>query len=677
MSGVATALGAAAYAASFAALALAAFVPAQSWLPSRSRLGLRLLATLTGQLVLTAILVQGLGLAGLLRPGLYLAASLLAGAAALVVGRPLRPLKGFAALLGRSFRLLATAPGPLLGPATLLGLFYLGCRFFALPTDVDALANHASLVAAWVQSGRVGLGDSRWNYPLVWEYQFAPGCLLLRSDLLTIVPALLAALALFLVLRELARELGLAGLPARLAALLLLTSPVVWREALKADPAFALAQLLGLLAVLRARRGARGAFWLLQLALFLIFGAKASGFFYGALLLGAYLWARRGQPRPEGHAGRLVLALLMQAAAAAVQLRNLATFGNPMYPLQWRLGPFLIFDGPSDPSGTAILDRAGQAETWQAFAGGAGVAAGLEWPLLLLLLVVAGVKAAATVGRRLAGGRPARRGTAFAVVAAAAWLLWLIFAATPWVLGLAPGVSTYLANGQSLRFAIAPLGLTYLLAAAGLDAARRRFARTWSPPAAHALTLGCLVLAVFKWRGVGLGEGGAAWLWPLGAVWLLLAAAPPLRRAWRRLAATSRRKARVGLVASGALVASAAAGIYLRRVETYRDTSWTPAYREVIQAVAELPEDAAIAVNDERALFRYLLYGKNFTHQLVPVELGRQGDRGEVPAEIPGLYFFTGPRREDLEPAITKLEARGWRVVARPADRRGAFFVRR
>ncbi len=135
-----------------------------------------------------------------------------------------------------------------------------------------------------------------------------------------------------------------------------------------------------------------------------------------------------------------------------MQLRNLLTFGNPMYPLQWRLGPFLLLDGPSDPSGTAILDHAGQAETWRAFASGAGVAAGLEWPLLLLLLMVAAAEAASVAGRWL-GQPPARaKGRRSRPRCARDWspaacLLWLVFAATPWVLGLAPGATGFPGQG--------------------------------------------------------------------------------------------------------------------------------------------------------------------------------------------------------------------------------------
>ncbi len=58
------------------------------------------------------------------------------------------------------------------------------------------------------------------------------------------------------------------------------------------------------------------------------------------------------------------------------------------------------------------------------------------------------------------------------------------------------------------------------------------------------------------------------------------------------------------------------------------------------------------------------------------VELGRFGDRGEVPAEIDYLYFFVGTRPNDLAPAIANLEQRGWRVLARPTDGRGVLLRR-
>lgn len=670
----------AAYLLSCHALGLAAWALADALLPRSSRVSLRLLATLAGQMALTAVVVQTLGLVGLLRAPLLVGVCLLAGGAAAYLRRERRPLRSFARLLGEAFRLWLVAPGWVLGPLTLVVLALLGDAFFALPRDVDALAMHGPLIAEWVGSGRVGF-DSRWSYPLVWEYQFVPGYLLLRSDALVLVPGLSALAGLLLALRELARRLHLGGRAAHLAALLCVASPVLWRESLKSDPVFAMAQLLGILAIERASRGGRGSFWLLQLALFLVLGTKASGFFYAGLLgvlwlavwLAAWLAAgrRRAERRPWGAllARGLLFTLAFQATAAAVQARNLIEHGNPMYPLLWRLGNIVLLDGPSDAAGTSLLEAAGRRETWAALYAGGRIAAGPEWPVLLLLLAACGGYAL-YAGGRIAGGRQraSRRGLTFLALLAAAGLLWASFAATPWVLALAPGSTLYLSSGQSLRFAIAPLGLSYLVAAALLQhlLGRRIFGL--------ALPAACLMLVLGKWHGFGVYTLSWTGLGQLLAAW----AAAALAIAAGRLALRPARPAlRAALRAAPAALALAGLVLYAKHVEVFHRPSWIPAYREVWTTVwNEVPAGSVIAISDSRTLFRYVLYGPRFENRLEPVQLGRLGDRGEVPAGVRYLYFFVGPRRAELEPAIANLGARGWRSLAIAGDGRGALLVR-
>lgn len=673
----------AAYAASAYALGLAAWVLADAALPPSSRPGLRLLATLAGQMALTAMVVQTLGLLGLLRAPLLVAACLLAGGVATYARRERRPLRAFPRLLGQVLRLWLASPGWLLGPLTLALLALLGDAFFALPRDVDALSMHGPLIAEWVASGRVGL-DSRWNYPQCWEYQFVPGYLLLRSDALVIVPGLSALAALLLALRELARSLRLGGHAAHLVALLCVASPVLWRESLKSDPVFAMAQLLGIVAIERASRGGRGSFWLLQLALFLVLGSKASGFFYAGLLgvlwLAVWLAAgrRRGEGKPAGAllARGLIFTLAFQASAAAVQVKNLIEHGNPMYPLLWRLGKVVLLDGPSDAAGTSLLDAAGRRETWTALLAGGRIAAGPEWPVLLLLLAACGGYAL-YAGGRIAGGRQraSRRGLTFLALLASAGLLWAGFAATPWVLALAPGSSAYLASGQSLRFAIAPLGLSYLVAAALLQhlLGRRIFGL--------ALPAACLILVLGKWHGFGvftlswsgLGQLLAAW----AAAALAIGAGRLLRHVGRHAGRPARPALRAALRAAPAALALAGLAFYAKHVEVFHRPSWIPAYREVWTTVwNEIPAGSVIAISDSRTLFRYVLYGPRFENRLEPVQLGRLGDRGELPAGVRYLYFFVGPRRAELEPAIANLAARGWRPLATAGDGRGALLVR-
>ncbi len=658
-------------------LGLTAFVLADLALPRSARSSLRLLATLAGQMALTAIVVQALGLLGLLRAPIFLASCLGAGLAAAVLRRRSRPLRAFWRLLADSARLWLAAPGWGLGPLTLVLLAMLGDAFFALPRDVDALAMHGPLIAEWVQTGRVGF-DSRWNYPLCWEYQFVPSFLLLRSDALAIVPGLMAVTGLLLALRELARRVHLGGRAAHWVGLLCVASPVIWRETLKSDPAVGLAQLIGILAIERASRGGRGSFWLLQLSLFLVLGTKASGFFYGALLAFAYLvvWLvqrrRAGVLRPLAPllAQGLALTFLFQASAAAVQARNLAEHGNPMYPLRWQLGSWVLLDGPGDAAGTAILDAAGDPATWKALLAGGRIACGAEWPFLLLALAACAAYASIAAGRIATGRQPLRRrGATFFGLLAAALVLWVTFFGTPWVLGLKPGVTDYLASGQSLRFAIAPLGLTYLVVAALLQhlLGRRRFLLLLAPA--------CLLLVVFKWHGFGIWTFSWSSLGELLAAWAAAAAVaagvalPAGRKGAKRAFAATLPAL---LVLGGA--------IYARHVETAHRPPWTPAYRDIWHTVwNEIPAGSTIALNDGRALFRYLLYGPRFENRLRIFELGRRalgGGAEALPPEIGYLYFFVGPSKADLEPALARLETLGWRVAGVAGDGRGALLRR-
>ncbi len=484
MSDLELAVRLAAYLLSSFSLLLAAWALVDRVLPRSARLGLRLLAALSLFFVFTATLVQLLGLAGWLRAPAYFLASLLAGIAAAWAERT---RLSFRRLPFLAFRQLILAPGWVVGGLTVFLLVYFSMRFYNLPRDVDALTIHGPLIAEWVQAGRVTF-FSEWNYPQCWEYQFVPGFLLLRSDALAIVPGFLGAFCLFLALRELAAGLGAGGRLAYLASLLCLASPVIWRDSLKADDIFALGQLLALLAIQRVARGSRGSFWLLQPAIFLMLGTKASGYFYAGLFLSLYLlagWLRapRGWPRPGPARQRLRLHADFQRFGRPGADSELGRLRQPRLSgaLADRQG-----GAPGRPGRRGGHLDSGSRGAPRYLAPGAcrrPLRGGyrMAFPLLALAAASLHAGAASCRGRR-------RRNFEWLAAALLAGLLWGVFLAHPWSYSRIPdpaaaGQATLIGGGHSLRFAIAPLGLTYLVAAvaarqvaaqaAGLAADRR------------------------------------------------------------------------------------------------------------------------------------------------------------------------------------------------------------
>lgn len=634
--------GTAAYLLSSLSLGLASWALAEAALPRPARLGLRLSAILAGQLALCGILVQTLGLLGLLTLPWYLAFSLAPGIAILWLGRGRRPHAAFFRLLQQAFRLFIQAPAGGLGWLGAVFLLYLAKRFFFLPLDIDALTLHGPMIAEWISNGRVSLGSS-WNYPQLWEYQFVPSFLLLRSDVLVAIPGLLAVLALVLAVRELAARLALGGRAGHLLAFLVATLPIVWREPLKSDPIFAFALLLGILAVDRAARRRPGSFWLLQLAMFLALGTKATGFFYCGALAGAYLGLRWLRSRGESWGARartllpgLGITLLFQASAGAVQLRNFHTNGNPFYPLRFEIFGHLIFAGPGDTSGTSILDNLGRLELWRDLLLKGSRMVGAEWPPLMLLLAVALISALFSARRLLAARKMPGPGQALELILPlVALLLWGLFVATPWSSGLGFGFWQYIGSGASLRYAIAPLALTYLAAAA---LARRAFGRR-ALSTALALLFPLLVSA--KWTSLGVLGDIAIFLWKLFALWLVVAGLAWALRRWR-LAARAGPRART--LAFFLLAWLLAAG-FARWAEGIREAVWLPPYRAIWSHIYDqVPSASVIGTNHPVPSFRYFLYGRSFENQIRVFDIGL-GESGQIPGDVAYFYVFAPPGR--------------------------------
>lgn len=664
--------GTAAYLLSSLSLGLASWALVEKVLPRPARLGLRLAAVFALQLALCSLLVQTLGLCGLLEAGWYLGASLLPGIAVLGLQREKRPLAAFLRALRRLFRLWVGAPAWGLGWIGALFLLYLARRFFFLPRDVDALTLHGPLIVEWIESGRVALA-SFWNYPQCWEYQFVPAFLLLRSEVLVAIPALLAVIALALAVRELAARLALGGRTGHLLALLVALMPIVWREALKSDPVFAFALLLGILAVDRAARRLAGGFWLLQLAIFLVLGTKPSGFIYAGVLAAAYLAAlyltRGRRPPTESKRAASWLAgaaavMMLQGSAAAVQLRNFVASGNPFHPLRFEILGRTLFEGPVDLGGTSILENSGNGEVWRQFLSGGRLMVGEEWPLLPLLLAAALLWVLVAACRRLATGRRWERSAALGLaLPPVALLLWILFLATPWSSGRSLGAFQYAGSGSSLRYAIAPLALTFLSAAA---LARRFLGRR---------TLYLVLLAAFplliwgRWSHLQAFGQPRFFLGALLAV-LLLAGLDRIARHRRFLAAAGER-AKIATTLALALLLLLACAL---SAEQMREKFWVRPYKPIWRQVYDhLPPGARIGISDPRAANRYFLYGRRLGNMLIPVDLDAGGSSA-IPPDVDYVYVAT--RGEGHEQPVDTLTRQGWQVLARSEDQRGTLLGR-
>lgn len=638
----------AAYLLSFYSLGLGAWALTERAWPEAHRLGLRLLMVAIGQLVLTAMLVLVLGLAGALEAPVYLAGSFLPGIAALYCQRSRPPRRALHRLLGRGLRLLVGGPSWGLGWLVALSLLYLAGHFLALPQDIDALSIHGPQIVEWYQSGGVSLG-SHWNYPQVWEYQFVPVFLLLRGDLLAVLPGLLSIGALFLAGRELAARLRLPGHAGYLLAVFAVSLWVVWRDVFKNDTIFASGLLLGILVAERALRRPAAGLWPIELPAFLVLGTKPSGFAYALLLFGLCFAATFRRHRRQGSAFPwrswprfLTITVLFQLPAAAVQLRNAFVNGNPFYPVQLQIGP-VVLPGKVDLQGTSILEHLGEIETWRAaFAGGQHVM-GVLWPLPLLLLAAALVESAFARRQMQIFAR---------FLPVLTCLLFLLYAATPWSAGPVPGSSAYLANGNSLRYAIAPLCLACLVSAASLH--------RWlgSRRLVLAFAASCPLLILILWRPASPSESLVFFGRFLAAGLLSAVLGLAFRRVWRG----SRRLWRKGAaaLAAGSLLL---AFLHARRLETTRERLWLQGHAEVWTRVWQEKIGSKIAINHPRPIYRYILHGPHFQNRLVYVPI-EKGSRGGVPADAALYYVFSAGGPEELAKLVATLETKGWRVAA-------------
>ena len=394
------------------------------------------LATFTCGSTVLVMSVLALGSAGWLRT-LPLAA-LMAGALGLSLWAALRPpghprmgrpVPAFLdpATLGRDV-LLASARTP--GAAVAVFALAVAAAVCAIvlwqgwrlpPLAYDALMYHLVFPAEWIQRGRLALvptvfaAPANSYFPANGEATFAAALLATGDERLVNLAQFPFLLAGGAAVAGIARLLGARWSGALLASALFAGAPEVATQAGSAlvDVDFAAAFLLAIFFLLEYRaRGATGALVLAGLAAGFLAGTKTLGVVFAVLLVPvAILCVTARRERDDPLAAPLLLAL-----AAALPLggfwyvRNWEATGNPLFPLELRIGGALVFPGvhgreemlashfhvPALGAASAALQR-----LW-----GPGVTIMGRFTLPLLLLPVgAGIGAAAPALLRFPRGR--------------------------------------------------------------------------------------------------------------------------------------------------------------------------------------------------------------------------------------------------------------------------------
>ena len=669
------------------ALALVSWAVVRWVLPAGTRVGLRLGAVLVGQFVGCAIVVQALGLIGQLKAVPYLVTTLAIGIAVSWVRRTDRLHSSLWRLVRDTTHLWLNKTPYGLGYVGATGLLALAYQSFAYVKGIDSLSIHGPLVVRWIQSGWIDL-ETRWHYPLCWEYQYAPNFLFLRSDVLVVIPSLLQVVVLLLLVREIASRLHIPGKSASLVSLLCVLNPVVWGGTMKSDPAVGIGLLLSFIALEQVARGRPGAIWLAQLGTFMLLGSKATGFIYAGLVFGPVIavwlfrrWRAGRQGRDLGwDLARLFAGtLLLQISAASVQVYNFVQHGSPTYPNKLKVAGFVLLDGPRDLSGTSILEAGGDPGTWTLLLRGSTEQLGLDFPVLVLLLLAGTVYGTGRLVYDVSQGRsPDRFWYTFGVLAASACLFWVLYIATPWSRGTVADPTRYIRHGESLRYAIGVICLTYGVATAFLlrFIGRQRLFRF--------LSLAFLALVLAKWiLRLGIPRSGL-WHSPVFAgLWKLAALCAVLYVASRLLAMLWRRSRRLPAVARTGARAVVAAGLatlllasYGRWIEKERFWKWEQPRRQLWHQVRkQVPDGARIGSDTTHPLYVYLLYGARLENRVEHVTF-RKVRRGE-PVDVDYYYLSVARPAMKKKKALKAMRRHGWRRVVESPDKKGLFLRHR
>jgi hypothetical protein len=650
-------------------LCLGGLALTDAFLPRSSRTNIRLAAVLLTSYALNATLVEGIGLVGWLRPGVYVVGAVAIGLGAVVAGSRSHLNRDLWRLFERGTHLWIHC-GPFglgFGAAAFLMLLLMNS---CLVEGTDSLSMHGPWIVEWLQNQRVSLA-TQYNYPLVWELQFAPVMMLLRSDVLVIVPRALMMVAVLAVVSEAARALGLSGRSAQLVAWWCALCPMLWQDgSLKNDTIFAVGLMTAATAIHRlAQQDSRGGLFLLQLGVFFVLGTKGTGFVFAALCLaGGALVSVVRQPRPvvSRAAAAAALTLAVQLVPASVQIANLFRHGNPVYPVAVSVFGTKLLRGTSQLAGTSILEHAGDADTWTYFVSSASRLCGPEFLMLALLVMLACAHAGVVVST---SRPPESRWRILLIAALAVCVLWLMYLRTPWTRGPDPDHLGFVKTGLNLRFATAQVFLSYAVAAAWLH-------RVLHQRVAFRLLSGVTVgLIVVKWVGMSrifkdLGEPQL-----YGAYAALVVVAVLLWTIRWRTARTRRPPTvlwilRVGLVTIAVMIWGA-------HVDWKRAESWAPICREVWSHVwAEVPSGSTIALNKPNPNYRYLLYGRRLDNRLLAPT--RAGPARQQAPDSAGYVFFKRSRRTKGEDTtlLEWCDRNGWTRVGSCEQDLGILLAR-
>lgn len=333
--------------------------------------------------------------------------------------------------------------------------------------EIDSM-NYLHYVLEW-SANRLTPATFALNFVPFWETAFVPAWVLARTDtvfgLVALKPVVLAAAAVFLV----GRELGVAPRIALLTSAASLAMRHYWWpysgvSTLKNDGLAAAGALLVCLALLRAAARRRESAPE-SLALFACGAVFLSVKFSGPVLAAMGFALLYGLARPRWK-HLAVAAAAVLATTGHYYVRNLLVYGNPVYPVEIRLGGWRL-PGAADVSYTSILHTLHDARLWKAFflpAGGVSPA-GLLFPLVLAVSLALCVSLAAAVLWRRGRAMPSAWMSVFLLAA------WWVYVRSPWSASSLPGDLGYVLNQlNSLRYAEGPLAACEMLIASLIGA---------------------------------------------------------------------------------------------------------------------------------------------------------------------------------------------------------------
>ncbi len=375
-----------------------------------------------------------------------------------------------------------------------IGLLAAGNLLLQPTTDYDSLYYHLPFAANLYAGGallpyHVPMAVD-W-YPFGWEAFSALLLLPFSTDLLILLPNLLAWALLGLALYCTTRALGIARGVAILPVVLLLSQPLLIDQliALRVDLALAALFAVGI-ALLVAEETAFHAnrLLLILLVVLLLVAVKISGLIYGSLLLLWWVirWIWLSIKGDKWHdrlssTAKLSPALLLLVGLTFITSflwygRNWLRYGNPMGEMVIQLGGWQLFPGELTQALVrrttlfALFDH-NRIEHWQLLLSALWQKCELPGLLLLLLALLA------LFGFVRHSGPPAKR--LIGAIGCAFLLLWTIYWITPY--SGDDGSFAYQLHepwvAQSLRFALPAFALLGMLATCGVSRFTMRFPR--------------------------------------------------------------------------------------------------------------------------------------------------------------------------------------------------------